>query len=486
MANIEELMHERLEKVRALRSRGVDPYPARAVFGVDVSRLISEFDSYVKKDKPVTVRGRIMSIRKQGGLAFCDLVQGGARIQVLIKKDTVSDFAELMASVDGGDFIAAEGTLMTTKAGEKTVAATSVTILTKSLRPMPSEWYGLKDVEERYRRRYLDLVLNAETSQHIRLRAKLIQAIRTFLSGEEFLEIETPILQTVAGGATARPFETYSNALDIKLYLRVAPELFLKRLLVGGFDKVFEIAKNFRNEGIDREHNPEFTMLELYWAYQDYHGLMDFVERFIRDIATAAGVSDLSYNGVAFDLSGSWPRIPMADFVREHSGIDIAKDSEDAMRTYLTDNHVVFDPKSTRGELADEIFKKAVRPKIVQPTFVIHHPKEISPLSKSRAENPQETERFQLIIAGREVINGFSELNDPVDQRERMEAQEALRGAGHAEVSRMDRDFIEALEYGMPPAAGLGMGIDRLAAIFTNSNSIRDVIPFPTLKPRQE
>lgn len=486
MANIEELMNERIEKVRELRANGVDPYPARAVAGIDLNKIIGGFESYIAAGKAVCVRGRIMGLRKQGGLAFCDLAQDHARIQVLIKKDAVPDFGGIVPFLDIGDFIAVEGMPMTTKAGEKTIAANTITILTKSLRPLPSTWYGLKDVEERYRRRYIDFTFNPEAYEHMRLRVELTKAIRSFLFAEGFLEFETPVLQAIAGGATARPFETYSNALDIPLYLRVAPELFLKRLLVGGFDKVFEIAKNFRNEGIDREHYPEFTMLELYWAYQDYQGLMSFVERFIGALLPALKISDLTYNGAPLDFSGVWPRIPLADFIRQHSGIDIAKDSVDAMKKYLADNHVVFDPKSTRGELADEIFKKAVRPKIANPTFVTHHSKEISPLAKSRKENPEETERFQLIIAGREVVNGFSELNDPIDQRERMEAQEKLHREGHEEASRMDDDFIEALEYGMPPAAGLGIGVDRLAAILANCHSIRDVIAFPTLKPRRD
>ncbi|OHB21659.1 MAG: lysine--tRNA ligase [Parcubacteria group bacterium RIFCSPLOWO2_01_FULL_48_18] len=485
MGRIEELIDERKAKLEALRASGADPYPARVAGGTAIETVLDRFTSWHRQKKIIVVNARVMGIRKQGGLIFLDLLENRARLQALFKKDKVKNFSVLKENLDIGDFVSVKGTLFLTKSGEKTLGARSAVLIVKSLRPLPATWYGLKDAEERYRRRYLDFLLNAEAAAPIERRSEIVLAIREVLDGEGFREFETPILQAVAGGATARPFETHSNALDRKLFLRVAPELYLKRLLVAGWEKVYELGKDFRNEGVDREHNPEFTMLELYWAYQDYSSLMKFVEKALAALLKKLSVKKLFYQGRPVRMKAPWPRVSFADVIKKYSGIDIYAASSDDVRQFLSKNNIAFDNRLAKYELADEIFKKVARPFIFDPLLVINHPKEISPLAKARPENPEETERFQLVMCGMEIVNGFSELNDPIDQRMRMELQEKLYRAGHPEVSRLDEDFIEALEYGMPPAAGLGIGIDRLVAILTDSHSIKDVMAFPLMKPKQ-
>lgn len=458
---LEQIKLERLKKRDNFIKAGYLTYPARVRRTILIGQILNSFGSLVKSKKRVFVVGRIMALRIQGGLFFANLNDETGGIQIIVKKGEVKNFKLFKENLDIGDFIEVGGIALISKTGEKSLEAKSLKIVVKSLRPLPSVWHGLKDVEERFRRRYLDLILNQEVKEKLTLRSKIIAYLRESLTKEGFLEVETPILQPIPGGALARPFKTHFNALDADFYLRIAPELYLKRLLVGGFEKIFEIGKNFRNEGMDRDHNPEFTMLELYWAYQDYEGLMAFINKWLNSLIKALKIKQVVHNGKKINFSGKWPTIAYADAIKRYAGKDI---------------------KKLKTEEIDEIFKKVVRPKIINPTFVARYPKAISPLAKSCEDNPEFTERFQLVVAGTELINGFSELNDPADQRQRMIEQEEMYRAGNLEASRFDEEFIEALEYGMPPAAGLGLGIDRLAALLTGSHAVKEAMFFPTLK----
>lgn len=445
---LEDIVHERKKKLNLLKDSGVNPYPSTVGRTVSLGEALERFNALARTKKKLALVGRVMGTRDQGRLIFADIQDESGKMQAVLKRDNLKNFGLLKDALDIGDFLSVTGTLFKTKSGQKSIEAKSAAVAVKSLRPLPPTWYGIKDVEERFRKRYLDTLANPEVKEKFVKRSKLVQYMREFLTTAGFLEVETPMLQPIPGGALARPFVTHHNALDVDFYLRVAPELYLKRLLVGGFEKVFEIGKDFRNEGIDREHNPEFTMLELYWAYQDYEGLMKFAEKMLKKI-----------------IPGKYHKITY----------------EEAFKKYAHKKLSEVEPK-----YVDDIFKKEVRPKLVAPTFVTEYPKSISPLAKSFADRPEVTERFQLIVSGMEIVNGFSELNDPIDQRARMQLQEEEFRAGNPESSRMDEDFLEALEYGMPPAAGLGIGIDRLVALATSSHAIKEVILFPTLRPKQE
>jgi len=443
---LEDIIRERQRKLKNLKEAGVNPYPAKVKRTIFVSEALKNFNKLSSSKKQLFLAGRIKALRDQGNLIFIDLQDESAKIQAVLKADNLNNFKILKQNLDVGDFLSVSGPLFKTQKGEKSIEAKTAQIIAKTLRPLPSQWHGLKDVEERYRKRYLDLILNPEVKQRIESRSKIIQTIRDNLSKEGFLEVETPILQPLAGGALARPFITHHNALNCDFYLRIAPELFLKRLLIAGFEKTFEIGRVFRNEGIDRDHNPEFTMFELYWAYQDWEGLMKFTEKLLKKF-----------------IGGKWEKITFEAALKKYAKKDI---------------------KKLRPEEIDEIFKKEVRSKLIKPTFVTHYPKFLSPFAKPVEDNPDLTERFQLIVDGMEIVNGFSELNDPIDQRQRMEEQERKYRSGNQEASRLDEDFLEALEYGMPPAAGWGIGIDRLVALVTKSHNIKEVIAFPTLKPK--
>jgi len=443
---LDDIIKERRKKIDNLIKAGVNPYPSKIKKGILIIDVLKNFNQLTRSKKQLFVAGRIMALRDQGNLIFIDLNDETGKIQIVLKKDNLVNFKILKQSLDIGDFLEINGLPFKTKKGEKSVEARKAGIIVKSIRPLPSSWYGLKDVEERYRKRYLDIILNPEVKEIINKRSEIIQNIRNNLLKTGFLEVETPNLQTLPGGALARPFTTHHNALNCDFYLRIAPELYLKRLLIGGFEKIFEIGKVFRNEGIDRDHNPEFTMLELYWAYENWEGLMKFTEKLLKKF-----------------IPGRWNKITFYEAIKKYAKTDIKKISV---------------------EKIDEIFKKEVRPKIVKPTFITHYPKSISPLAKSCPDNPELTERFQLIVDGMEIINGFSELNDPIEQRKRMEEQEKKYRQGDEEASRLDEDFLEAMEYGMPPAAGLGIGIDRLTALITKSHNIKETIIFPTLKPK--
>lgn len=454
---LDDIIKERKRKLELLGREGVNPYPSKVNRDLSIFEFLEDSKKFSKKE--VYLAGRITGLRDQGNLIFVDIKDYSGRIQGVFKKDNLNNFSVLKQSLDIGDFVSLSGTFFETKAGEKSIEAKEVVIITKSLKPLPTEWYGLKDIEERFRKKYLDLVINPDVKDKINIRSNLVALLREKLSKDGFLEVETPILQPIPGGALARPFKTHHNALGVDFYLRIAPELYLKRLLIGGFEKVFEIGKVFRNEGIDRDHNPEFTELELYWAYQEWNGLMDFIEKILKEVVSELKTGATDY----FSSKLKWPRITYAEAFEKYAKIDFKKISIEEI---------------------DEIFKKEVRAKITSPVFITHYPKSISPLAKSCEDNSNLTERFQLIIDGTEVVNGFSELNDPIEQRKRMEEQEKMYRAGNEEASRLDEDFLEAIEYGMPPAAGLGIGIDRLAALVTGANNIKEVIIFPTLKPK--
>lgn len=458
---LDVLIEERLKKLRKYREFFGMAYPARTERGVQAAAILKSFDDYDGRN--VCMMGRVLGVRGQGGIVFLD-VWDGVKFQFVLSDNKTDRFADIQDLIDTGDFVEAKGILGQTKRGEKSLFAEKIRIVSKCLRPWPSSWYGVEDVEERQRRRYLDLIFHEEAREKILFRSRMTSEFRKVLEGDGFLEVETPVLQPIPGGAIARPFETHFNALDLDVYLRIAPELYLKRLLVAGFPKIFEIARDFRNEGIDRDHYPEFTMLELYAAYWDYEEMMGAVEGWLKTLSESLGLEKLSFRGQEIkNFYKEWPRVDYAEIIKKHSGKDL---------------------KDLKVDEVDEVFKKKVRPNIIEPTFVVNYPKAISPLSKSSDNNPEMTERFQLVVAGTELVNGFSELNDPVDQRERMEEQEKRFRAGDEEASRMDEDFLEALEYGMPPAAGIGIGIDRLAALFTDSHSIREVIAFTNLRPK--
>jgi len=458
---LEDIIKERRQKLNNLINQGLNPYPSKIKKDFSIGEILKDFNKISASDKRISTAGRIMGLRDQGNLIFADIKDESGKMQIVLKKNLLANFRLLKQSLDIGDFMAVSGTLIKTKVGEKSVEAKTADVIAKSLRPLPSSWYGLKDIEERFRKKYLDIILNEQAKEKIVFRSEIVRIIRKELQKEKFIEMETPIFQYLAGGAKARPFITHHNALNIDFYLRIAPELFLKRLLVAGFEKVFEIGKVFRNEGIDRDHNPEFTMLELYWAYQDWEELMKFTEKILKK--AVAGAKIKNNRAKYFAKNKKWPKITYIDSFKKYTKIDINK---------------------IKVKEIDEIFKKEVRPKINEPIFITHYPKSISPLAKSCADNSSLTERFQLIIDGMEIVNGFSELNDPIDQRKRMEEQEKMYRAGDQEASRLDEDFLEALEYGMPPAAGLGIGIDRFIALLTDSDNIKEVIIFPTLRPK--
>ena len=455
------VMRDRREKLERLRASGIDPY-ARGFQPTHTTVAAKALLGDAERTEPVSLAGRLMVKRLQGGLVFADLQDGHGRIQLMANRnilgeEELSRFAEL----DLGDIIGVIGPIFRTKRGEITLEVHSFKLLTKSLRPLPEKWHGLKDVEIRYRQRYVDLIANPQVREVFRARTKIITAIRGLLDERGFVEVETPVLQEIPGGGHARPFQTHHNSLNRDLFLRIALELHLKRLLVGGFERVYEVGRVFRNEGLSPRHNPEFTLLESYQAYADYEDVMQLVEDVIVVSAMAAGRPlEGAYQGESVDLTPPFRRERMADLVLEHTG-----------------RHAV-------GEELNDLFEEHVEPRLRQPTFVLDYPVEISPLARPREDDPRFVERFELIILGREYANAFTELTDPIDQRQRFEAQAAMRAAGNVEAHPMDEDFLRAVEYGLPPCGGLGIGIDRLVMLLTDSPSIRDVIAFPTLRPR--
>jgi len=486
---LEDILKSRREKLAKIVEAGEDPYPSRLPAGISpVGEVVRDFERLVGSKKSLGIAGRLVGLRYHGGAVFGDLKDFSGKIQVLLRKDILGKVFSMIENLDVGDFIFVRGRPFVTQAGENTIEVHALTLLAKSLRPIPSEWYGLADVEERFRKRYLDLIVNETVFRRFVTRSRILGAMRGFLDNRGFLEVETPVLQPLYGGAAAKPFRTHLDILRLELYLRIAPELYLKRLLIGGFEKIYELGRVFRNEGIDRNHNPEFTMLELYWAYQTRDGLMDFCEELIGHLAQFAvakkGKYSFFYQDQEISVASPWKRVSFSDVLKDAAGVGWDSPA-DELRKAGEARGLVFDRGLSKGKIADEIVKKLAFPKIIEPTFIVNHPVEISPLAHADPENPGQSLRFHLVMGGMgEIINGFAELNDPLEQRRRFEAQERIRKAGDEEAQRLDEDFLEALEYGMPPAAGLGLGVDRLVALLTDAPSLKEAILFPLLKPK--
>ncbi|MCR4278586.1 MAG: lysine--tRNA ligase [bacterium] len=477
----------RKQKRDIFKEAGINPYPAESHRTATCGESIAAFASWEQSGQIVTLAGRVMVTRVHGGMIFADLQDATGSIQLLLKEDDVDvdTFTMFRDLLDPADVIEATGILMQTRRGEKSLKVSSWQILTKALLPLPEKWHGLQDVEQRYRFRELDLLSSADVRAIFKKRSAVIRSLRRLLEDDGFEEVETPILQAIPGGGTARPFVTHHNALDVDFYLRIAPELFLKRLIVGGYEKVFEIGRQFRNEGIDRSHNPEFTSLEFYWAYQDYKGLMDFTEMYLKRVIQEVNESlTVVYGDVEIDFSAPWARVSFADAIRTACGIDIRETSQDDLVKKMKALKIDVDYKTAGlGKLYDELYKETVRAKQVQPIFIIDYPIEMEPLAKRSETDPRFVERFQLIVAGMEMLKAYSELNDPEDQRTRFEDQQALREAGDDEAQQIDDAFLTSLAHGMPPTAGWGMGVDRFVSLLANVHNIKDVILFPTLRP---
>lgn len=483
---INEQMQVRIDKMHKIEEHGWKPFGYRFLYTHRAADIAAQFDELSEKETEVKMAGRIMAIRGHGKTCFMDMQDKTGRIQVYVRKDVIGEenYA-LIKLMDIGDTVGITGTAFRTHMGELSIKANSVEMLSKSLRPLPEKWHGLKDVETRYRQRYVDLIVNPEVRDTFVKRSQIIRSVREVLDSHDFLEVETPILNTIAGGATARPFISYHNALDMQVYMRIAPELYLKRLIVGGMDRVYEMGRVFRNEGIDNRHNPEFTSVEIYQAFADYRDMMDLTEEVVVKTAEKVlGTTTINYEGTAIELASPWKRMSMIEAVKEYSGKDFTNvtDLEEA-RAIAKELNVAVEPSFGIGKIINACFEEYVEDKLIQPTFITGHPKEISPLAKSNPENPEITDRFEAYIYGREICNGFTELNDPIDQKERFLKQVEERANGDEEANMMDEDFVNALEYGLPPTGGLGIGIDRLVMFLTNSSTIRDVLFFPTMKP---
>ncbi len=494
MSELDEQIAQRKKKLHALEELGVALYPNRFDHDLEPSQVherYGDLSAEALAESPVRLRvpGRIKALRSFGKMSFLDLSDGRGKLQALLRRGELpAATAALFDLLDLGDYVGVEGTLLRTRTGELTLGVEGLTLLAKALRPMPEKWHGLADLETRYRQRYLDLASNPESRRVFEVRAALVAGLRRFFDAQGFLEVETPMMQVIPGGAVARPFVTHHNALDLELYMRVAPELFLKRLLVGGMHRVYEINRNFRNEGISTQHNPEFTMLEFYWAYADYQQLMDLTEELLCGLAREVlGEEALRFGDERLDLARPWARLSMRDAVLRYGEVAAESlDSVSGLEAELRRRGAELPAARDYGHLLLALFEEVAEPHLNQPTFIIDHPVEISPLSKAKPDDPRHTERFELYLGGMEVANGFSELNDPAVQAERFRQQLAARRAGDDEAHRFDQDYINALEHGMPPAAGEGIGIDRLAMLFADRSSIRDVILFPLLRPLAE
>ena len=485
MEGLPEYLAHRREKLKKLKEKGLDPYPYKFEKTHSTEEILNNFEKLEKEQKEVKIAGRIISLRGHGKSVFFHIQDGYGKIQIYLKSDEVGkEKFEEFDLFDIGDFIGVVGIVFVTKKGEKSIRASDFVMLSKSLRPLPEKWHGLQDKELRYRQRYLDLIVNPEVKKTFLLRTKIIQAMRKFLDDRGFIEVETPILQPIYGGASARPFKTYHNTLERDLYLRIADELYLKRLLIGGFEKVYEVCKDFRNEGMDKNHNPEFSMLELYQAYADYNDIMKLEEELMKFIAQkVSGKLSFTYQGDEINLDAEWRRIPILESIKEYAKVDLEKKDEKEIREITKDLNLSIDEKANKWKLVDTIFGNLVQPYLVQPTFITDYPTQMSPLAKKHRKKEGLTERFELFIGGLELGNAFSELNDPLDQRERFSQQMELRDLGDEEAQVTDEDFLRALEHGMPTTGGLGIGIDRVVMLFTDSSSIRDVIFFPQMRP---
>ena len=489
--DVNELIKIRIAKLKELQEKGKDPFQIVKFDNKDNSKDIKEkFVDPVEGEEAepmhVSIAGRLMAKRGHGKASFCDLQDMYGRIQIYVKLDEVGDEAyEEFKKYDIGDIIGITGNVFKTHMGEISIKVKTIELLSKSLRPLPEKFHGLKDMDLRYRQRYVDLIMNNDVKKTFIARNKIISGLRKYLDDRGYVEVETPVLNTIPGGAAARPFITHHNTLDIDMYLRIAPELYLKRLIVGGFDKVYEVGRLFRNEGMDIKHNPEFTTVELYSAYEDYNDMMDITEGIISTLAKeVTGDTKIDYQGIEIDLTPGFRRLPMIEAIKEVTGADFNKANTDEEAMELAKSiGLEVEGNMDRGHLINLAFEERVEETLIQPTFIIDYPVEVSPLTKRKPSDPRLVERFELFIGGREYANAYSELNDPIDQKERFYAQMAEREAGNEEANMMDEDFVQALEYGMPPTGGMGMGIDRLAMLLTNSYSIRDVLLFPTMKP---
>ncbi|WNS75577.1 lysine--tRNA ligase [Bacillus sp. DTU_2020_1000418_1_SI_GHA_SEK_038] len=493
--NHEELNDQlivRREKMNSLREKGLDPFGKRFERSHQSQDLIDQYGELEKevleeKNISVTIAGRIMTKRGKGKAGFAHIQDLSGQIQIYVRTDAVGEESyEIFDSADLGDLVGVSGTLFKTKVGELSIKVQAFELLTKALRPLPDKFHGLKDVEQRYRQRYLDLIMSDESKKTFVMRSRIIQSMRRYLDSQGYLEVETPMMHSIAGGASARPFITHHNALDMELYMRIAIELHLKRLIVGGLEKVYEIGRVFRNEGVSTRHNPEFTMIELYEAYADYRDIMSLTENLIAHIAQEVlGTTTVQYGEYEVDLKPEWKRLHMVDAIKEYTGVDFWKEmSKEEAHALAKEHGVEVTEHMLYGHVVNEFFEQKVEEKLIQPTFIYGHPVEISPLAKKNEKDQRFTDRFELFIVAREHANAFTELNDPIDQRERFEAQLKEREQGNDEAHMMDDDFIEALEYGMPPTGGLGIGIDRVVMLLTNSSSIRDVLLFPLMRHR--
>jgi lysyl-tRNA synthetase class 2 len=489
MDSIDQIISFRLEKLRKLREKGINPYPAKSARTMRVDEFVEKFNALKRGKKSVTLAGRLMALREFGGLSFGRIKDAYGETQILFKKDELGEAAyKDLALLDIGDIVQVKGTPMLTKKGEKTLAVSKLTMLTKSLRPLPEKWHGLSDQESRFRQRYLDLLFNPEVKERFIVRHKLVQAIREFLLKRDYIEVDTPALQPMPGGALATPFKTRYESINADAYLRIAPELYLKRLIVGGFERVFEFARVFRNEGVSTQHLQDFTMLEFYQAYATYEDLMKMTEEmFTYAMKQALGRTKIQYGDIALDFKTPWPRTTFRELIKKHADIDIDKfPTVEELQAEIKRKKIKLNyaGRAGRGKLIDELYKETARPHLKNPIFLTDHPLDLSPLAKQKDDEPEKVQRFQLVVCGMEILNAFSELNDPIDQKERFKAQQKMKKEGDAEAHSMDNDFVKALEYGMPPTAGWGMGIDRLTAIMTDTDSIREAVLFPFVKDK--
>ncbi|MFH1943982.1 MAG: lysine--tRNA ligase [bacterium] len=498
MEGLDDLRKQRLEKLNKLIDQGVSPFAYRFDRTHLSKEVIDRFGQEKDESFEVTLAGRLMSIRRMGKASFGHLMDRTGRIQVYVKQEEIGeDGYAVFKLLDIGDIVGVKGMVFRTKTGEVTVLVRELSLLSKTMRPLPIVkekmeedekivYDAFADKELRYRQRYVDLVVNQDVKHVFELRSRIISSMRRYLEGRGYIEVETPALQPIYGGAFARPFVTHHNALDVDFYLRIADELYLKRLIVGGLDGVFEIAKDFRNEGMDRDHTPEFTMMELYVAYEDYHFMMDLVEEMMRIITKDVfGKTEITYEGKTVDFASPWERVPYFEAIRTHSDFDLYKKSDEELLSILNKMNLDIEEAPTRGMIFDEVFSRFVEPKLVRPTFITDYPVEISPLAKKHRSKEGLAERFEGFVAGKEICNAFSELNDPLDQRERFEDQAKQKAAGDEEAMVIDEDYLRAMEYGMPPTAGLGLGVDRLVMLLTDTSSIRDVILFPQMRPEK-
>ncbi len=485
MAGINEFREQRLKKMDALIEKGIDPYPYRFDITHTTKELLENQDILIKDKTNIATAGRIMLMRRQGKTTFIKIKDRKGIIQLYLSINILKDDYENVKLLDIGDIIGVKGEIFITHRGETTVAVNELTMLSKSLLPLPEKYHGIQDIELKYRKRHLDLIMNDETKNLFMRRRDIIRFIRNYLDAIDFVEVETPVLQPKYGGAFARPFNTHHNTLDMLLYLRISDELYLKRLIVGGLERVYEIARDFRNEGIDKTHNPEFTMIEIYQAYADYNDMMNLVQDMVQKMAIdIIGTTKINYKGEDIELGGEWERIDYYDALEKYTSANIKEMEIKELKTFCENHKIDIEGKIGRGKIIDEIFKVMVEKNIKNPTFVMNQPKEISPLAKLHRDDKSKVERFELLILGIEYANAFSELNNPLEQRERFEYQMTLRKEGEMEIQEIDEDYLEAMEYGMPPTGGIGIGIDRLVMLLTGSDTIKDVILFPLLKSK--